>query len=66
MNGTNQRLRAGSRQHVAALQERLDYLESYIANSQQGVPAGQPAEMDAMGATSAPGMFLPDAGPQMR
>lgn len=30
--------RAGSRQHVAALQERLDYLESYIANQNATAP----------------------------
>lgn len=59
VNKDGDRRKAGSRQHVAALQERLDYLESYIARGQHKVDQGN-------GGSTSPATGLShNAGPEL-
>jgi hypothetical protein len=53
--------RSGSRQHVALLQERLDQLESYIANNQADRALPPPPSSTYASATSASPVAFRDA-----
>lgn len=59
VNKDGDRRKAGSRQHVAALQERLDYLESYIAKGQHKT------DQEVAASASSSSTYPHNAGPEL-